>query len=60
MPKKAFELLIQPELHFIIAEFIFRLGLSILPVPFQAQTGALSTEENMYSVRVFHLLGLPV
>lgn len=47
-------------LHFIIVEFMFKLNLPILPVPFWAQTGTLPTEENMYSVRVFHLLGLPV
>lgn len=62
--QKAFELLIQPELHFslhfMIVEFIFKLDLPILPVPFRVQTGTLSTEENMYSVRVFHLFGLPV
>lgn len=55
MPKKVFEILIKPERQFsldvdaelYLVDFLFKLGLRTLPVPYQAQTGTLSTE-NIY------------
>lgn len=46
--------------NFAIVDFLFKLDLPTLPVLYQAQIGTLSTEKNTYSVRVFHVLGLPI
>lgn len=60
--QKTFENLIEPELQFSLdvdAElhynwFLFKFDLPTLPVPYQAQTVALSTEKNSYSVSFPH------
>lgn len=63
MPKKAFEILIEPELqfsldidaNFTIVDFLFK---PTLPVPYQAQTGTLSTEKIYIFSKTFQCIGL--
>lgn len=46
--------------NFTTVDFLFKPDLSVLPVPYQAQTGIFIHRNIMYSVRVYHVLGLPI